>query len=128
MTVIGYKRVVIVACLLIVGLLALAWHLAIKCAIQKADERGAWLAIADYGRCRDAALKSEPGGAAEQLYIIVCLPPRMTNSPSHLLRIVERERDRDIRDVVAYLRTKTGDDLGDDPAKWIEKYSPHEKN
>ncbi len=126
MTVIVYKRVLVLACLFIVALLALAWHLTVKRAIQQADERGAWLAIADYGRARDRALLSEPRAAAEELYIIASLPPRRTNSPSYLLRMVERERDRDIRDVVAYLRTKTGEDLGDDPAKWIEKYSPHE--
>jgi hypothetical protein len=127
MTIVGYKRVVILASLFIVALLALAWHLAMKRAIQQADERGAWLAVADYGRSRDRALRSEPGVAAQELYIIASLPPRRTNSPSYLLRMVERERDRDIRDVVAYLRTKTGEDLGDDPAKWIEKYLAHEK-
>ena len=83
-------------------------------------------AIVDYGRCRDVALRSEPEHAVEQLHVIACLPPRRTNSPSPLLRVVERERDRDIRDVIAYLRTKTGEDLGDDPGKWIVKYSPHE--
>jgi hypothetical protein len=28
--------------------------------------------------------------------------------------------------VIEYLRNKTGEDLGDDPAKWIEKYDPQE--
>ncbi len=123
MTVIGYRRVLILACMLIVSLLALACHLAMRSFTQQADEREVWSGIVDYGRCRDAALRSEPERAVEQLYIIACLPPRRTNSPSPLIRMLERERDRDIRDVVAYLRTKTGEDLGDDPAKWIEKYS-----
>jgi len=126
MTVIGYKRLTILLFLLVVSLLAVAWHLAMKGAIQQADERGTWSVIADYGNCRDVALRSEPDAAAGQLYIIACLPPRKTNNLSPLLRIVERERDRDIHDVIAYLRTKTGDDLGDDPEKWIEKYSTHE--
>ncbi|HXT39331.1 MAG TPA: hypothetical protein VN887_04845 [Candidatus Angelobacter sp.] len=123
MTVIGYRWALILACLLVVALLALAWHLAMQSAVQQADERGVWSAIVDYGRCRDEAFRSEPERAVEQLYIIACLPPRRTNSPGPLLWIVERERDRDIREVIAYLRTKTGKDLGDDPAKWIEKYS-----
>jgi len=71
---------------------------------------------------------TSPEQAVEQLYIIACLPPRRTNDLSPLLRIIERERDRDIHDVIAYLRTKTGGDLGDDPAKWIERYSAHEKH
>ena len=126
MTVIGYRRVTILALLLIATLLAVAWHLAMKWAIQQADERDSWGAIVGYGRSRDQALRSEPGVAAQELYIIACVPPRRTNSPSPLLRMVERERERDIRDVIAYLRTKTGEDLGSDPAKWIEKYSAHE--
>jgi hypothetical protein len=32
------------------------------------------------------------------------------------------ERASAIREVIAYLRKKTGEDLGDDPQKWIEKY------
>ena len=108
-------------------LVATVWNLALKSAIQRADARGAWDAIADYGRCRDTALRSTPEQAVEQLYIIACLPPRRTKDLSPLLRMVERERDRDIHDVIVYLRTNTADDLGDDPAKWIEKYSAHKK-
>ena len=127
MTVTGYRRVLFGACLLIVALVAVAWNLALKSAVQRADARAAWSAVADYARCRDTALRSTPEQAVEQLYIIACLPPRRTNDLSPLLRMIERERDRDIHDVIAYLRTKTGADMGNDPAKWIDKYSPHEK-
>jgi hypothetical protein len=127
MTVTGYRWALLLACLLIVAVLASAWQLELKSAVQRADARGAWSAVADYGRCRDTALRSTPQQAVEQLYIIACLPRRRTNDPSPLLRMVERERDRDICDVIAYLRSKTGEDLGDDAAKWIDKYSAYEK-
>jgi len=127
MTVTGYRWALLLAGLCIVALLAFAWRLALRSSIQRLDERGAWNAIADYGRCRDTALRSTPEEAAGQLYIIACLPPRRTNDLNPLLRMIERERDRDIHDVIVYLRAKTRDDLGDDPAKWIEKYSAHER-
>ncbi len=127
MTAVGYRRVVIVSGIVIAGLLALAWQLAMKAAILQADARDAWSAIVDYGRSRDAAIRSDPREAVQMLEIIATLPPRRTNHSSPILRMVERERDRDVRDVIEYLRKKTGEDLGDDPAKWIEKYSGHEK-
>ena len=127
MTAIGYRRIVIVSSIAIAGLLALAWQLAMRSAIQQADARDAWSAIVDYGRSRDAALRSDPREAVKMLAIIATLPPRRTNNASPVLRMIERERDRDVRDVIEYLRKKTGEDLGDDPAKWIEKYSGNEK-
>jgi len=39
---------------------------------------------------------------------------------------VERQRTRAIRDVISYLRIKTGDDLGDSPEAWILKYGNEE--
>lgn len=124
MTIIGYRRATILAFLVVAGLLGVTWHLLMKCAIQQANERDSWSAIVGYGRTRDVALRSEPKIAAEMLYSIAYLPARRTDTP--LERIVDRERDRDIHLVIEYLRNKTGEDLGDDPAKWIEKYDPQE--
>src|SRR5262245_30364143 len=92
MTATGYRWVLLLACLLILALLAIAWHLALKSAVQRADAHGARSAVADYGRCRDTALRATPEQAVEQRYIIACLPPRRTNDLSPLLRMVERER------------------------------------
>jgi hypothetical protein len=123
MTVIGYKRVAILTSLLSVALLALAGYFAIKSADHQDEERGAWSEIVDYGKWRDEALQSDPEGAGWCLHTITWSPRRTTNSSSPLVWIIERERERDVRDVIEYLRKKTGEDLGDDPAKWIEKYS-----
>ena len=38
-------------------------------------------------------------------------------------RMVELERTAAARDIVAYLRTKTGEDLGTSPEAWIQKYA-----
>jgi hypothetical protein len=123
MTVIRYRWVLLLACLCNVALLVTAWLLGRRSGAQRAREAGAWSAVVDYGRCRDAALRSEPEQAVDQLYLIACLPPRRRDDLSPLIRMVERERERDIRDVITYLRSKTGIDLGDEPGKWIEKYS-----
>ena len=125
MTVIGYKRVAILTSLLSVALLALAGYFAIKSADHQDEERGAWSEIVDYGKWRDAALQSDPEGAAWCLHTITSLPTGTAYRSGPLVWIVKRERERDVRDVIEYLRKKTGEDLGDDPAKWIEKFSPH---
>jgi len=39
-----------------------------------------------------------------------------------LARVVERHRRAAVRAVITCLKTKTGDDLGDDPEPWILKY------
>ncbi len=41
---------------------------------------------------------------------------------SFLKEIVEVEKKRTERDIIEYLRTKTGENLGNDPEKWIKKY------
>jgi hypothetical protein len=42
---------------------------------------------------------------------------------SQLDRMVERERTLAVRDIISYLRTKTGQDLGENPEPWIQKYA-----
>jgi hypothetical protein len=37
--------------------------------------------------------------------------------------MVERERTNTFHEIIAHLRAKTGEDLGDDPEKWIQKYA-----
>lgn len=125
MTVIGYRRLTILLLLVIVGLFGFAWHLVLECARYRADERGAWLTVRDFQRSRDFAERSEPKEAVQVLDQIAHLPPARTNGP--LDRIIENERARQVRQLIEYLRKTTGEDLGDDPAKWIEKYSAQQK-
>jgi hypothetical protein len=39
-----------------------------------------------------------------------------------LAYFVETQRRRAVHDVIRYLRSKTGKDLGDDPEVWIREY------
>jgi hypothetical protein len=42
---------------------------------------------------------------------------------SKLDRVVERHRTTVVREIIAHLRLTTGDDLGESPEVWIQKYS-----
>ena len=73
---------------------------------------------------RAEALKSNTVGAAENLRYVINYYPSGSKQEtgSRLDKMVERERASAVRDIIAYLNAKTGEDLGGDPAKWIQKY------
>ena len=74
---------------------------------------------------RTRALQSSPTEAAGYLqYVVHYYESGSKQQPgSRLDRMVERERQRAARDIIAYLRTKTGQDLGESPEAWIQKYA-----
>jgi hypothetical protein len=73
---------------------------------------------------RDQALKAEPKQAVGCLKYAVVYYPSGTKqtSGSALDHMVEQTRAEMIRQIIADLREKTGDDLGNDPQRWIDKY------
>ncbi len=125
MSVGSYKRLTIALVVLSVGLLALAgcllWQygwLSIRVAL--ASEQ---MEIFDDMRAK--ALQSEPVEAADFLASAIQYYPSGTKQEtgSRLDRMVERERSGVVRDIVAHLRVKTGEDLGAAPEPWIQKYA-----
>jgi hypothetical protein len=78
-----------------------------------------------FDEMRSHALQSDVSDAVSSLrYAISYYPSGTKQIPgSRLDQIVERERSAAIRDIIAYLRTKTGEDLGDTPEGWIEKHT-----
>lgn len=74
---------------------------------------------------RNKALQSDAAGAASRLYFIISYYPSGTKQEagSGLDRTVERVRRSAIRDIIAHLRTLTGEDLGESPDPWIAKYA-----
>lgn len=76
-----------------------------------------------FDEMRTRALDSDASGAAACLEYVVAYYPSGTKQEtgSRLDRIVERERGVAVRDIVAHLRTKTGEDLESSEA-WIQKY------
>jgi hypothetical protein len=74
---------------------------------------------------RKQALQSDPTGAVGCLQYVVNYYPSGSKQEtgSRLDRIVERERTQAVRDIISHLRTKTGQDLGENPDAWIQKYA-----
>ena len=79
-----------------------------------------------FDEMRTKAAQSSPAGAAGCLQYVVNYYPSGSKQEtgSRLDRIVERERTLAVRDIIAYLRVKTGQDLGENPNAWIRKYAP----
>lgn len=75
---------------------------------------------------RAKALQSDPAGAAGCLQYVVNYYPSGSKQEtgSRLDRMVERERTRAVSDIISHLRAKTGQDLGENPEPWIQKYAP----
>lgn len=54
-------------------------------------------------------------------YVVVYYPSGTKQTAGTPLdRVVERARRSTVREIIATLRTKTGEDFGDDPRRWIE--------
>jgi hypothetical protein len=67
-------------------------------------------------------LKAEPPEAARYLYELLFPEGQPSPFTGSLSNFVETERRRDIRDIIVYLRVKTGRNLGGDPEAWVREY------
>ena len=121
----GYKRFTIVLGVLC-GVLALVsvclfiGYAPLKLRVAFASEQ-----VHIFDEMRDRALKSDASGAAGCLeYVVNYYPSGTKQEPgSRLDRMVPSARGQSVGGILAYLRTKTGEDLGTDPEPWIKKYA-----
>ena len=124
MSISGYKRLTILLGALCVGLLVLCGLLIWKHGWLTI--RVAWASEQTkiFNEMRTQALTSDVAGAAGCLQYVVGYYPSGSKQEtgSRLDRMVELERGLAARDIVAYLRTKTGEDLGESPEAWIQKF------
>jgi hypothetical protein len=123
MSVSGYKRLTIVLSVVSAALLmacaSLLWShawLSIRVAFASEQTR-------IFDEMRMQALQSDAREAARCLEYVVSYYPSGTKQEtgSRLDQIVERDRSLAARDIVAHLRTQTGEDLGENPKAWIQK-------
>lgn len=125
MSICGYRR-------LTIALAVVSFSLLIGCACLFCSL--AWLTVhvafaseqtAIFEAMRTRALQSDAAGAAGCLeYVVRYYPSGSKQEPgSQLDRMVERERARAARDIVIHLRTRTGEELGENPEAWIRKYA-----
>ena len=77
---------------------------------------------------RESAAASEPSKAAGYLRYAVEYYPSGTKqvAGSHLDTIVERARRNAVREIIADLRARTGQEHGDHPRAWIEALASEE--
>ncbi len=73
------------------------------------------------------AFKGDPYKATDYLNGAVQYYPSGTKqiTGSHLDFLVEQIRANAVREIIADLKTKTGEDLGEEPDAWIRKYGTH---
>jgi hypothetical protein len=127
MSITSYKRLTTLLAVGIILLLGIVWHLNFKLHMAlldaKENEQSTWVTVRDIDKVRDWALQADTQKAVDYLDMLDQYPPReWTARIGNLARVIEIERASAIREVIAYLRKKTGEDLGDDPQKWVEKY------
>jgi hypothetical protein len=124
MTISGYKRIAIGLAVVVVLLVAFSGKLFWDYSLLDIRTELAREQIEIFDDMRDRALGSGVAEAADCLRYAVHYYPSGTKqvTGSRLDRIVERERGEVVRAIIAHLRNKSGEDLGDDPEKWVEKY------
>jgi hypothetical protein len=89
---------------------------------EKVNVRYAHDIVGGFQNWRDLALKGEPVEAAgylEQLAFPESQPSPLSGSLSYF---VETQRRRAVKDVMVYLRAKTGKGFGENPEAWIKAY------
>ena len=80
--------------------------------------------IFDEMRARALQFTSPPDIAGSLEYVAFYYPSgSKQQAGSRLDRVVERHRTAVVRDIVAHLRRTTGQDLGEGPEPWIQKYT-----
>jgi hypothetical protein len=74
--------------------------------------------------CTKASQSDVPGTVACLNYVVSYYPSGTKQvTGSRLDRMVERERTSAAQAIIASLRTRTGEDLGEHPQAWIAKYA-----
>ena len=124
MTIQRYKRLaaglgMLTGLLLLLTGLLLAKHFALVLQLAIVNDQSEIFA-----EMREKALRSDPAEAAGYLEFVVSYYPSGTKLTHGSMadRIVERDRACAVSDIIAYLRAKTGLDLGADPGPWIKRF------
>lgn len=124
MSISGYKRWMMVLGIVCVGLLVLNGYFFWSYGLLRIRVEFAGDQTRIFEDMRTQAMQSDAAVAVGCLEYVVGYYPsgtkQVTGSPLDLM--VERERALAVRDIVALLRTKTGQDLGESPEGWIRKY------
>jgi hypothetical protein len=124
MSIYTYKRLTVALSVICVALLAMCGWLFWRYGWLKIQVAFASEQTQIFEDMRTKAFQGDAGGAAGCLgYVIWYYPSGSKQDKGSLLdRMVERDRARTVRDIVAYLRAKADKDLGEDPEVWLRNY------
>lgn len=119
----GYKRLVIVLLAIVAVLIGCLWHLWWEYHIERLDAKLTWNTVVDYDRSRRVDHMNIEE-TVDALDYAAHLGLRVRNR--YLNEIMDREQALVVRDIIEQLRKKTGEDLGDDPEAWIQKFGRYD--
>jgi hypothetical protein len=124
MSISGYKRWMMVLGIVCVGLLVLIGYFFWSYGLLRIRVEFASEQTRIFEEMRTQAIQTDAAGAVGCIEYVVGYYPSGTKQEtgSQLDHMVERERALAVRDIVALLRVKTGQDLGENPEAWIRKY------
>jgi hypothetical protein len=107
-------------------LAALAAWLALELAWLRFEVAFADDQTAIFAEMRARAAGADAAEAARCLAYVVSYYPSGTKqrTGSRLDRIVERNRAAAVSEIIWRLKARTGQDLGDDPQAWIDRFAP----
>jgi len=128
MSIVGYKRATIVlgfSTLLLIVLYVLLFiaYAPLKLRLAMASEQ-----VKIFEEMRAKAIEASPSEAVRFLsYAVNYYPSGTKQVPgSRLDRMVELARASAVREIIADLKEKTGEDLGANTQAWIDKYGGHD--
>ena len=127
MTITGYKRVAMILGVICVALAAWSVWLRFRDVPLKVRLLLASEQVSVFEQMRTQALQGSPFDARDCLEYVVGYYPSGTKqvAGSELDRLVEQARASAVREILACLRSKTGEDLGS-PESWIHNYAGSE--
>lgn len=121
MTTTGYRRTIgALVAVLLTTTACLCW-IGWNYNLERLDIRATWRVLMDYDRTRREL--SSLGVDGTITYLDLYTHANVATSNRSLNLILERERAQMVRELIGSLRKMTGEDLGDDPEKWIGKYA-----
>jgi hypothetical protein len=125
MTIAQYKRLTITLTIAVIVLVALSALFFWRYSWQHVEVAFASEQTGIFEEMRTRALESDTVAAAGYLEYAVRYYPSGSKqrTGSRLDIMVERERASAVRDIITYLRVKTGQDLGTNSEKWIERFA-----
>jgi hypothetical protein len=121
-TIRAYKRLTVALGIVVLALGIEALYLFIVVAKLQGTEIHTAKAVQSFSEAQDTACKADPTQAVRELQFMLDWKPVYYRSNSAHAFIIDHSRAQALSNVLSYLRKKTGEDLGDDPHAWIQRY------